>query len=113
MKKALKPVDSTRAFERALSRRRPDFYVLKLYIAGSTPRSLHAVSNIRAICEETLAGRYDLEVIDIYQRPEAAKPEQILVAPTLIKKLPAPVRKIIGDLSNKEKVLVGLDIIQK
>ena len=113
MKRTRKSGASTRSFERALARGSPDFYVLKLYVAGTTARSVHAVSNIRAICEETLAGRYDLEVIDIYQRPDAARPEQIVVAPTLIKKLPEPVRKIIGDLSDKEKVLVGLDIIQR
>lgn len=113
MKKKRSAADSTKAFEQALGGRDAEFYVLKLYVAGTTPRSVHAIANIRAICEETLAGRYDLEVIDIYQRPQAAKPEQIMVAPTLIKKLPEPVRKIIGDLSDKEKVLVGLDIIQR
>ena len=88
-------------------------YVLRLYVAGTTARSVHAVANVRAICEETLHGRYDLEVIDIYQQPHRARPEQIVVAPTLIKKLPLPVRKIIGDLSNKDRVLVGLDIRQR
>src|SRR5947209_10316541 len=107
MPKPFKPADSTRTFEDALAKPPVEHYVLRLYIAGTTPRSAQAVSNIRAICEETLKGRYDLEIIDIYQQPQHAKPEQIVVAPTLIKKLPLPVRKIIGDLSNKERVLVG------
>jgi len=76
-----------------------------------TPRSARAVKNLRAICDEYLAGRYDLEVIDIYQQPFLAKGEQIIAAPTLIKKLPLPVRRIIGDMSNRERVLVGLHLV--
>jgi len=106
-------VDSAKSFEEALSKPRDDHYLLRLYVAGNTPRSVQAVANIRAICEETLPGRYDLEVIDIYQQPEYAKPQQIVVAPTLIKELPLPVRKVIGNLSNRERVLVGLDIIRR
>ncbi len=113
MQKRFKRVDSTKSFEQALEHIPDERYVLRLYVAGTTPRSVTAVANIRAICEETLQGRYDLEVIDIYQHPEHAKPEQIVVAPTLIKKLPLPVRKIIGDLSNKDRVLVGLDILKQ
>ena len=99
-----------KAFEDALGHP-GEHYRLRLYVTGSTPRSSRAIQNIRAICEEKLQGRYDLEVIDIYQNPEQVKPEQIVVAPTLIKKLPLPVRKIIGDLSNTERVLAGLDIL--
>jgi len=85
-------------------------YVLKLYVAGMTPNSVRAVENLRRICEEHLRGKYDLEVIDIYQQPELASSEQIIAAPTLVKKLPLPLRKFIGGLSETEKVLVGLDI---
>ena len=85
-------------------------YVLRLYVTGMTPRSIRAVNNVRAICEEHLQGRYELEVIDIYQQPSLAKGEQIIAAPTLIKRLPLPLRKIIGDMSSTEKVLLGLDL---
>ena len=85
-------------------------YVLRLYVTGMTPRSTRAVENVRAICEEHLRGRYDLEVIDIYQQPALAMREQIVAAPTLVKKLPLPLRRIIGDLSGNERVLLGLDI---
>jgi len=87
-----------------------DRYVLRLYVTGMTPRSTRAVENLRKICEEHLQGRYDLEVIDIYQQPALAKGEQIIAAPTLIKKLPLPLRRVIGDLSNMERVLLGLDL---
>jgi circadian clock protein KaiB len=85
-------------------------YVLKLYVTGSTPRSLRAIRNIKRICELELHGRYDLEVIDIYQQPGLAAGERIVAAPTLVKKLPSPVRKLIGDLCDDERVLLGLDI---
>src|ERR1700676_3840544 len=85
-------------------------YVLRLYIAGSTPRSARAISNIRKICEEHLEGRYDLEVVDISQHPTLAEGEQIIAAPTLIKKLPLPLRRFIGDMSHTERILVGLDL---
>lgn len=85
-------------------------YVLRLYVTGMTPRSTRAVENVRTICEEHLKGRYDLEVIDIYQQPTLAKGEQIIAAPTLIKKLPLPLRRVIGDLSSTERVLIGLDL---
>jgi circadian clock protein KaiB len=88
-------------------------YVLRLYIAGLTPRSQEAIRSVTAICEEHLAGRCDLEVIDLYQNPVLAKGEQIIAAPTLIKKLPLPLRKIIGNMADKDKVLVGLDLRQK
>jgi circadian clock protein KaiB len=88
-------------------------YVLRLYVTGMTSRSGHAVDNLRAICEEYLEGRYDLEVIDIYQQPVLTKGEQIIAAPTLIKKSPLPARRIIGDMSNRERVLVGLDLVHQ
>jgi circadian clock protein KaiB len=85
-------------------------YVLRLYVTGLTPRSVCAVNNLRAICDEYLEGRYDLEVVDIYQQPLLAKGEQIIAAPTLVRQLPLPVRRIIGDMSNRERVLLGLDL---
>ena len=85
-------------------------YVLRLFVSGMTPRSTRAVQNVRAICEKHLQGRYDLEVIDIYQQPTLARGEQIIAAPTLVKKSPAPLRYIIGDLSSTERVLRGLDL---
>jgi circadian clock protein KaiB len=88
----------------------PQYYKLRLFVSGNTPKSTRAIKNIRAICDEKLNNRYDLEVIDIYQQPEQVALEQIAVTPTLVKKLPLPLRKIIGDLSDKERVLVGLDI---
>jgi circadian clock protein KaiB len=87
-----------------------DRYVLRLYVTGMTPRSVRALRNLQAICEEHLHDRYDLEVIDIYQQPVLTRGEQIVAAPTLIKKLPLPMRRIIGDMSNRDRVLVGLDL---
>ncbi len=87
-------------------------YVLRLYVTGMTARSAIAVRNLQAICDEYLKVRYDLEVIDIYQQPVLTKGEQIIAAPTLIKKLPLPMRRIIGDMSNRERVLVGLDLVR-
>ena len=86
-------------------------YVLRLYVTGSTPRSARAVENMRRICEVHLAGRYDLEVIDIYQRPEAAREAQLIAAPTLVRLLPEPLRRVIGDLSDQDRVLHGLDLL--
>jgi len=88
-------------------------YVLRLYVAGLTPRSQEAIRTVTGICEEHLAGCYELEVIDIYQHPVLAKGEQIIAAPTLIKKLPLPLRRLIGSMADKDKVLVGLDLRQK
>jgi circadian clock protein KaiB len=90
-----------------------DYYILKLYVAGLSPKSAAAIANINKICEENLQGRYQLDVIDLYQQPQLAEGEQIIAIPTLIKKLPPPLRRIIGDLSNTERVLVGLDIRKK
>ena len=83
---------------------------LRLYVAGQTPRAIAALENLKRICEEHLAGKYTIEVIDLLQNPQLARGDQILAVPTLVRKLPEPVRKIIGDLSNKERVLVGLDL---
>jgi len=106
-----RPEDISEDLEAALGRPPAGCYLLCLYVSGSTPKSAVAIKNIRAICEERLKGRFKLEVIDIYQHPEKVKSEQIVVAPTLVKKLPLPVRKIIGDLSNTERVLMGLDVV--
>lgn len=83
---------------------------LRLYVAGMTPRSARAIANIKEICEQHLKGLYDLEVIDLYQQPVLAKRDQIIAVPTLIKKLPPPLRRLIGDLSDRERVLIGLDL---
>jgi circadian clock protein KaiB len=86
-------------------------YKLRLFITGSTPRSIRAIQNMRQICDENLKGRYDMEVIDVYDAPDATKELQIVATPTLVKILPEPLRRIIGDLSDKERVLAGLDIL--
>ena len=98
--------------EKAAQEPNGECYVLRLYVTGMTARSARAVKNLQSICDEYLEGRYDLEVIDIYQQPVLAKGEQIIAAPTLIKKLPLPMRRIIGDMSNRERVLLGLDLIR-
>jgi circadian clock protein KaiB len=87
-------------------------YILKLYVIGQTKNSRRAIDNLKKICEEHLYGRYEIEIIDILKNPHLAKADNIIAIPTLIKELPASVRQIIGDLSNTEKVLVGLDLIQ-
>jgi circadian clock protein KaiB len=87
--------------------------VLRLYVTGLTPRSTQAIAVLRAVCEEHLAGRYDLEVIDLYQQPELARGQQLIAAPTLVKELPLPVRRLIGDLSDEQRVLVGLDLCKR
>jgi len=87
-------------------------YILRLYISGASSRSAKALKNLKQICEEYLEGRYELEVIDLFQRPVLAKDEQIIAAPTLIKELPLPLHRIIGDMSDKDKVLIGLDLIK-
>ncbi len=101
---------STSKLDLKMSESGNDKYVLRLYITGTTNRSVLALTNLRKICEEYLDGRYELEVIDLYQVPRLAKDEQIIAAPTLIKKLPLPFRRIIGDMSDIEKVLLGLDL---
>ena len=112
LKKKLR--NATEVFEEALrvSTLKRAKYILRLYVTGSTPRSLKAVYNLKKICEEYL-NDYDLEVIDIYEHPNAAREEQIIAAPTLVKRLPRPLRKFVGDLSNTQKILVGLDIYKR
>lgn len=87
-----------------------DKWILRLYVAGQTPKCITAFTNLKKICEEQLKGKYQIEVIDLLQNPQLSRDDQILAIPTLVRKLPVPVRKIIGDLSNTERVLVGLDI---
>ncbi len=91
--------------------RKKKTYVLRLYVAGVTPRSQEAIRKVKAVCDAHLAGCYDLEVIDLYQQPEAAKREQIIAAPTLIKQLPLPLRRLIGSMAEEDKLLVGLDLL--
>jgi circadian clock protein KaiB len=92
------------------SQEQSEIWELRLYVAGTTPKSLAAFANLKRICEEHLAGRYTIEIIDLCKQPQLARGHQILAIPTLVRKLPEPIRKIIGDLSNTERVLVGLDI---
>ena len=88
-------------------------FLLRLYVAGQTPRSMTAFANLQNICEEHLAGHYKIEVVDLLKNPTLARGDQILAIPTLVRKLPEPVRKIIGDLSNTERVLIGLDLLPR
>ena len=103
---------STAEFERA-SGAPPSQFVLRLYVAGTSARSTRAIQNAKQICEHYLAERYELEVIDIFQQPKLAKDDQILAVPTLIKRLPLPLRRFIGDLSDRDLLLVGLDVKPK
>ncbi len=100
-------------FERGLKEKREGKYVLRLYVTGMTTRSRRAIQNMKKICEEHLKGHYDLEVIDVYRQPGLAKRDQIVATPTLIKKLPVPIRKFIGEMSETGKILVGLDSQRK
>jgi circadian clock protein KaiB len=88
-------------------------YRLRLYIAGETPKSVMALGNLKQICEEHLQGRYEIEIIDLLENPQLAQGDQILALPTLVRRLPEPIKKIIGDLSNTERVLVGLDLRER
>ena len=108
--KKTRVTDSIAAFEQAAVASATARYVLRLYITGHTARSTKAIVNIRKICEEHLQGRYDLEVVDISQHPTLAKGEQIIAAPTLIKKLPLPLRRFIGDMSQADRIILGLDL---
>lgn len=96
--------------ERIAAAAQEERWNLRLYVAGQTPRAVAALKNLEQICEEHLAGKYSIEVVDLLRSPQLARGDQILAVPTLVRKLPEPVRKIIGDLSNTEKVLVGLDL---
>lgn len=104
------PEPGSKALERRDAAPPGDRYVLRLYITGSSPRCIRAISNVRRICEAYLAGRYDLDVIDISRDPILAEGEQIIAAPTLIKKLPLPLRRFIGDMSETDRILIGLDL---
>jgi len=106
----MKKTPDVEVFEQAVKDAKEKKYLLRLYVAGATPRSTQAIMNIKKICEEHLNGRYELEVIDIYQQPVLAKGEQIIAAPTLIKKLPLPLRRFIGSMADVERILVGLDL---
>ncbi len=105
--------DASERFAKAIRDLDERRYVLRLYVVGATAQSQRAIANLREICETELAGRYELEVIDIYQQPALAEGEQIIAAPTLVKKLPEPLRKFIGDMSNTERILLGLDLRPK
>ena len=89
---------------------RGDFFILRLYIAGQTPNSMTAIANLKKICEEKLEGKYRIEVVDLLEKPQLAKGDQIIAIPTLVRRLPPPVKKIIGNLSKTESVIVGLDL---
>jgi circadian clock protein KaiB len=104
---------SEQEFEKVVKRSKDAKYILRLYIAGLTPRSTKAIANVKEICEKYLKGRYELDVVDIYQQPKLAQGEQIIAAPTLIKKLPLPLRRLIGDMSDTERFLVGIDLKPK
>ena len=110
---SLKPVREGGARQAKAPTAESDMYILRLYIAGQTPRSVAALANLKEICEEHLAGRYTLQVVDLLENPKLARGDQILAIPTLVRKLPMPMRRIIGDLSNTERVLVGLDLRSK
>jgi circadian clock protein KaiB len=99
---------TSRAGQKARGQRK--MYSLRLYITGQTPRSAASIRNLRDVCDEFLDGRFELQVIDLYQRPELAREAQVVAAPTLIKRLPLPLRRLVGDLSNKNEVLLGLDL---
>ncbi len=105
-----KAKDATAEFEALLADLKKKNYVLRLYVTGATPRSVRAIENVKKICEKHLKGYYRLDVIDLYQQPDLAQAEQVIAAPTLIKQLPLPVRRILGDMSKTERVLVGLGL---
>ena len=109
----LRRVDASAAFEKASSRRPNGKYVLRLYVAGATDRSRQAILRARQLCEAELHGEYELEVIDVYQQPILARDGQIVATPTLVKELPRPVRRFIGDLANTSRLFVGLDLHTK
>lgn len=111
--KTRKPANGATTAVQGLAGAADPRYSLRLYVAGLTPRSARAIANLKAICEEHLEGRYDLQVIDIYQQPVLAEGDQIIAVPTLLRELPRPLRRIIGDLSDRQRVLVGLDLKEK
>lgn len=103
----------TEAFEKTLKDKSGKSYMLRLFVTGSTPKSMRAIRNIKKICDEHLEGQYELEVIDVYQQPGEAKKEDIIATPTLVKRLPPPLKRFIGDLSDLKQILVGMDIVPK
>jgi len=103
-------LDDLKEFEDAILKASAGQYVLKLFVSGSSPRSTKAVANIRSICEEYLSGRYELEIIDVYQQPELVQSNQLLAAPTLVKEKPDPLRKVVGDMADRDFVLLSLNI---
>jgi circadian clock protein KaiB len=109
----VKKKTTTEEFERAIASSPPEgkeHYVLRLFVTGMTPRSTEAYASIKALCEQHLHGRYELDVVDVYKHPEAAVEEQIVAVPTLVKKLPLPLRKLIGNLADEHRVLLALDV---
>jgi circadian clock protein KaiB len=101
---------TTAAFEKALDEAGDGHYLLRLYLTGSTHRSIKAVESVKALCEQHLSGRYELEVVDLYQQPDRADTAQIIAAPTLVKELPLPLRRLVGDLTNSDRVLIALNL---
>jgi circadian clock protein KaiB len=104
--------DSLEALERALSERRGQVYVLRLYVGGASPKSIEAIRNIKTICEQYLADKYELNVVDVYQEPQRAADDQVVAAPMLVKHLPLPTRRLIGNLSNARRILHVLGVIK-
>lgn len=106
------PINAYDDFEKALADSKDTHYVFRLYVAGNTQKSANTILKLRQVCEEYLKGQYELEVIDIYQQPSAAKTDEVIATPTLVKRLPLPIRRIIGDLTEKDRILVGLNLSQ-
>ncbi|AFY48472.1 KaiB domain-containing protein [Nostoc sp. PCC 7524] len=104
-------IESTEAFEQMLATKDLQKYVLRLYVAGNSVRSMRAISILKNICEKYLPGRYEMEIIDIYQQPEVLEKDHVFAVPTLIKELPPPLQKLIGDLTSIDKVIIALDIV--
>jgi circadian clock protein KaiB len=104
--------DTLAEFEKLVADLAQPHYVFRLYVSGSTPRSTLAIANVRAICERYLPGRFDLEVVDVYQQPAMAKSGQVVAVPTLIKELPLPAQRFVGDMSNTERIVIGLNLQQ-
>lgn len=107
------PRETLAEFEAAVEQSQSEIFVLRLYVSGVSPKSVRAITNVKKMCESHLAGRYDLEIIDVYQKPTLAAGEQIIAVPTLIKKLPLPLRRLIGDMSKVEHILLGMDLVPK
>lgn len=103
-------INSKEAFDKVISNLEPEKYVFRLYVAGNSPKSVRAIQNLKRICEENLSGKYEIEVIDIYERPDLLEKEQIWAIPTVIKKLPPPLQRLIGDMTKTEDVLIGLGL---